>query len=119
MSSEVKAGSLILGICILILMLVVGFIQYNNTQENQSKIDTILTKLADKLNETKDSYGHYRQLAIYQEDIWGNEIKISYSSKLGNEVIEILEVRSAGPDGKLYTEDDLFQTRTNIVPINN
>ena len=118
MSSEVKTGSFVLGICILIAMLVIGFIQYD-TQENQSKMDMVLTKLANKLNESKDPTGHYRQLAIYQEDVWGNEIKISYSSKLGNEVIEILEVRSAGPDGKFYTEDDLFQTRTNIVPVNN
>lgn len=42
-------------------------------------------------------------------DPWGRQIEVKYKQEWADEVVT---VRSAGPDGSLYTSDDLFRTKT-------
>lgn len=78
-------------------------------KENQLKEgDALVQKWADQLVKTATDEGFPRQEGLIDLDPWGNPLRIDYRQEWFN---EIAIIRSAGPDGKYDTVDDLIRTR--------
>lgn len=104
----------------LVLMgLVIYFDYQKKTDTKKLEADQIVTanqlvnSEADELSKLKRDNGSFIQVDKDRKvDPWKNPIKVTYSH---NEDVEELQVRSAGPDGKFETSDDIFTQRFNVV----
>ncbi len=78
-------------------------------KEQQLKdADALVHKWAEQLQSNASSSGFPRQEGLIEQDPWGNPLRIDYRQEWFDEVVV---VRSAGPDGKMDTVDDLTRTR--------
>lgn len=68
-----------------------------------AQVARVVTDLDQRTSET----GVYQKIdpeEIQETDPWGNKLQVGYSQ---GGIAEVVTVRSAGPDGAYYTEDDL------------
>src|SRR5438552_7129152 len=62
--------------------------------------------------QTDETGGFLRHQGATANDPWGRPLDISYSE---GGFAETLTVRSAGPDGVSYTDDDIIEKRTKVT----
>lgn len=82
--------------------------QKEETARKIKEADQLVQKWADSV-EPSSSGGFIHREGITEMDPWGNFIKLSYQQDWFN---EIATIRSAGPDGKFNTADDLMRERS-------
>lgn len=70
--------------------------------------DALVQEVANQLEQKAGTNGFPRLEGALELDPWGNSLKIEYSQEWFH---EIATVRSAGPDGKMGTLDDIIRTR--------
>jgi hypothetical protein len=76
-------------------------------KEQQLKdADLLMQKTTEQLQTTATSDGFIRQDGLNELDPWGNPLKIDFQQEWFD---EIATIRSAGPDGKMNTTDDLLR----------
>ncbi len=80
----------------------------------QEQGDKLVAEFSEKLErQTQSSGGYVHHEGLTPDDPWGNRLQVTYSQRWSKEV---LTVRSAGPDGRFETDDDLVRIReTNNV----
>jgi hypothetical protein len=75
--------------------------------EQMKAADELVARWAERLKPAA-SGGFERHQGLTETDPWGNYIRISFDQEW---FTEVATVRSAGPDGKFETTDDLTRTR--------
>jgi len=76
---------------------------------SRERAEAQIQRLADDLDaRTTDTGIYIREDDVRETDPWGKRIKVTYSQ---GGVAEMIEVRSAGPDGEFHTTDDLVAQR--------
>lgn len=77
--------------------------------------DAMVERWANELAEKKNDRNMFEvHEGLTDEDPWGQRIRASYHGSSEDEEHR-LEVRSAGPDGKFHTDDDLTRERTSTI----
>ena len=80
-----------------------------------AEAETLVVKWADELEAKTLEDGSFEQHGgLTEEDPWGRPIRVWYSDTEDAES-QTLEVRSAGPNGKMDDEDDVVRTRTTEI----
>lgn len=70
--------------------------------------DALVQEMAEHLQKNATSKGFTRIEGATELDPWGNALRIDYSQDWFD---EIATIRSAGPDGKMDTFDDIIRTK--------
>jgi hypothetical protein len=87
--------------------------QKQKAQDQLKEADQLVARYAEETEKNATSGGFKRSEGLRDPDPWGNQIKIDYHQEWFQEVAT---VRSAGPDGKFETSDDLTRVRQTSNP---